>query len=75
MLGWRSALADNFMSESFAELLEESLANQQIKQGSILTALVVDVNSDVVIVHAGLKSEAVVSTFVYPIMGAFLINT
>ena len=48
------------MSESFAELLEESLANQQIKQGSILTALVVDVNSDVVIVHAGLKSEAVI---------------
>ena len=50
------------MSESFAELLEESLANQQIKQGSILTATVVDVNQDVVIVHAGLKSEAVIST-------------
>ncbi|MED5535749.1 MAG: 30S ribosomal protein S1 [Pseudomonadota bacterium] len=48
------------MSESFAELLEESLANQQIKQGSILTALVIDVNPDVVIVHAGLKSEAVI---------------
>jgi small subunit ribosomal protein S1 len=50
------------MSESFAELLEESLANQQIKQGSILTALVVDVNPEVVIVHAGLKSEAVIPT-------------
>jgi len=50
------------MSESFAELLEESLANQQIKQGSILTATVVDVNQDVVIVHAGLKSEAVIPT-------------
>ena len=50
------------MSESFAELLEESLANQQIRQGSILTATVVDVNQDVVIVHAGLKSEAVIPT-------------
>ena len=51
-----------FMSESFAELLEESLANQQIKQGAILTAVVMDVNSDVVIVNAGLKSEAVIPT-------------
>jgi len=50
------------MSESFAELLEESLANQQIKQGAILTAVVMDVNSDVVIVNAGLKSEAVIPT-------------
>jgi len=63
MLNWRSAQADVFfMSESFAELLEESLANQQIRQGSILTATVVDVNQDVVLVHAGLKSEAVIPT-------------
>jgi small subunit ribosomal protein S1 len=48
------------MSESFAELLEESLANQQIKPGAILTGKVIDVNSDVVIVNAGLKSEAVI---------------
>ena len=48
------------MSESFAELLEESLANQQIKPGAIITGTVVDVNDDVVIVHAGLKSEAVI---------------
>jgi len=48
------------MSESFAELLEESLANQQIKPGAILTGTVIDVNADVVIVHAGLKSEAVI---------------
>jgi small subunit ribosomal protein S1 len=48
------------MSESFAELLEESLASQKIKPGSILTGTVVDVNSDVVIVNAGLKSEAVI---------------
>ncbi len=48
------------MSESFAQLFEESLANQQIKPGSILKGVVVDVNSEVVIVHAGLKSEAVI---------------
>jgi small subunit ribosomal protein S1 len=48
------------MSESFAELLEESLGNQQIKPGAILTGLVVAINDDVVMVHAGLKSEAVI---------------
>ena len=48
------------MSESFAELLEESLANQKIKPGSIITGTVIDVNSDMVIVNAGLKSEAVI---------------
>jgi len=48
------------MSESFAELLEESLAGQQIKPGAIIIGTVVDVNSDVVIVNAGLKSEAVI---------------
>ncbi|NIW24696.1 MAG: S1 RNA-binding domain-containing protein, partial [Gammaproteobacteria bacterium] len=48
------------MAESFAELLEESLATQQIKQGAILTGTVIEVNSDVVIVNAGLKSEAVI---------------
>ena len=49
------------MSESFAEMLEESFANQKIKPGAILTGTVVGVNQDVVIVHAGLKSEAVIS--------------
>jgi len=48
------------MGESFAELFEETLANQQIKPGAILAGIVVDVNSDVVIVNAGLKSEAVI---------------
>src|SRR5262245_50354568 len=49
------------MSESFAQLLEESFASQKIKPGSILTGTVVGVNQDVVIVNAGLKSEAVIS--------------
>jgi small subunit ribosomal protein S1 len=48
------------MSESFAELFEESIASQQIKPGAILNGKVVSVNDDVVIVNAGLKSEAVI---------------
>ncbi len=48
------------MSESFAELFEESFASQQIKPGTIITGVVVAVNEDVVIVSAGLKSEAVI---------------
>jgi len=50
------------MTESFAELFEQTPASQQIKPGAILTGLVVDVNSDVVIINAGLKSEAVIPT-------------
>jgi small subunit ribosomal protein S1 len=49
------------MTESFAQLFEESLASQKIKPGSILTGRVVGVTADVVIVNAGLKSEAVIS--------------
>ncbi len=48
------------MSESFAELFEESFASQQIKPGTIITGTVVAVNDDVVMVSAGLKSEAVI---------------
>jgi small subunit ribosomal protein S1 len=48
------------MSESFSELFENSLANQKIRPGTILTGLVVDVTDDVVIVNVGLKSEAVI---------------
>jgi small subunit ribosomal protein S1 len=48
------------MTESFAQLFEESLANQRIRPGMILTGLVIDVSEDVVIVNVGLKSEAVI---------------
>jgi small subunit ribosomal protein S1 len=48
------------MTESFAQLFEESLANKRIRPGMILTGLVVDVTPDVVIVNVGLKSEAVI---------------
>jgi len=48
------------MTESFAQLFEQSLANQRIRPGQILSGLVVNVGSDMVIVNAGLKSEAVI---------------
>ncbi len=48
------------MSESFAELFEESFASQQIKPGAIIKGTVVAVNDDVVLISAGLKSEAVI---------------
>jgi len=50
------------MTETFAELFEESLASESIKPGTILTGLVVDISPEVVIVSAGLKSEAVIPT-------------
>ena len=49
------------MTESFAQLFEESLANKRIRPGMILTGLIVEVTDDVVIVNVGLKSEAVIS--------------
>ena len=48
------------MSESFAELFEESFASQPIKPGAIIIGTVVAVNDDVVLISAGLKSEAVI---------------
>jgi small subunit ribosomal protein S1 len=48
------------MTESFAQLFEQSLANQRIRPGMILTGLIVEVTGDVVIVNVGLKSEAVI---------------
>ena len=48
------------MSESFAELFEQSFASQPIRPGAILKGLVVEINDDVVIVSAGLKSESVI---------------
>ncbi len=48
------------MSESFAELFEQSLASQRIKPGQILSGLIVSVGPDFVVVNVGLKSEAVI---------------
>jgi small subunit ribosomal protein S1 len=48
------------MTESFAQLFEQSLASQRIKPGTILTGHVVEVSEDFVVVNVGLKSEAVI---------------
>jgi small subunit ribosomal protein S1 len=48
------------MSESFAELFEQSLTGVQMEPGSIVTGTVVDIENDWVIVHAGLKSEGMI---------------
>ncbi len=47
--------------ESFAALFEESLARQEMRSGEVITAEVVSVDNDFVIVNAGLKSESVIN--------------
>jgi len=46
--------------ESFAELFEESLARQEMRAGEVITAEVVRVDQNFVVVNAGLKSESYV---------------
>ena len=53
-------LKEKYMSESFAELFEESLKTVELKSGSIITGVVVDIDSEWVTVHAGLKSEGII---------------
>ncbi|MGH1461455.1 MAG: 30S ribosomal protein S1 [Neptuniibacter sp.] len=48
------------MSESFAELFEESLQELEMAPGAIVTGIVVAIENDYVVVHAGLKSEGVI---------------
>ncbi|BCX81571.1 small subunit ribosomal protein S1 [Methylomarinovum caldicuralii] len=48
------------MSESFAELFEESLAKTEMRPGTLVKAKVVDITPDAVIVDAGLKSEGII---------------
>ncbi len=45
-------------SESFAVLFEESLARQEMRIGELITAEVVRVDFNIVVVNAGLKSES-----------------
>ena len=56
------------MTESFAELFEQSLNATQLNPGSIVTGTVVDITNDSVIVNAGLKSEGIIpkSQFLSP---------
>ena len=48
------------MSESFAELLEESLNKTQMSPGSMLMGTVIDIDNDMVIVSTQSKSEGVI---------------
>lgn len=48
------------MSESFAQLFEESLNETPMVPGAIVTGTVVRIESDYVVVSAGLKSESII---------------
>jgi len=48
------------MSESFAELFEQSQIEGKMRPGSIVSATVVEINQDTVVVNAGLKSEGLI---------------
>ncbi len=50
------------MSQSFAELFEESMQSCQMRPGSLVVGEVVYVDDEVVVVNAGLKSEGVIPT-------------
>ncbi len=48
------------MTESFAELFEQTLDESKLRPGAIVTGRVVEIREDVVVVNAGLKSEGIV---------------
>ncbi len=48
------------MTESFAELFENSQTLSKLKPGSIVLGTVIDIRSDVVVINAGLKSEGII---------------
>ncbi|HUT40188.1 MAG TPA: 30S ribosomal protein S1 [Gammaproteobacteria bacterium] len=48
------------MTQSFAEMFEESLAHQEMNRGAVVIGTVVEIQQDSVIVNAGLKSEGVI---------------
>ena len=48
------------MNDSFAELFEQSQIENKMRPGSIISAKVLDIKTDSVVVNAGLKSEGVI---------------
>ncbi|EGV16383.1 30S ribosomal protein S1 [Thiocapsa marina] len=56
------------MTESFAELFEQSLSTTQLQPGTIVIGTVIEITSDNVVINAGLKSEGVIprSQFIGP---------
>ena len=47
--------------ESFAALFEESLNRKEMRIGEVITAEVVSVDENFVVVNAGLKSESIIA--------------
>jgi len=52
--------SETTMTESFADLFAQSLAETRMKPGTIVQGTVVEVRPDFIIVNAGLKSEGVI---------------
>jgi small subunit ribosomal protein S1 len=48
------------MTESFAEMFEQSLAHQELRRGAVVIGTVIDIQPDIVVINAGLKSEGVI---------------
>ncbi|MCL4775253.1 MAG: 30S ribosomal protein S1 [Burkholderiaceae bacterium] len=53
-----TATAISAPAESFAQLFEESLSRQEMRQGEVITAEVMRIDHNFVVVNAGLKSES-----------------
>ncbi len=62
MLSQTSTQPSPANDNSFAALFEESLSRQEMRVGEVITAEVVSVDPNVVIVNAGLKSESTIAT-------------
>ena len=48
------------MTESFAELFEQSLLEKSLKPGTIVSGTVLEIRDEFVVINAGLKSEGIV---------------
>ncbi len=54
------ASASSSVNESFAALFEESLNRKEMRVGEVITAEVVSIDPNFVVVNAGLKSESII---------------
>jgi small subunit ribosomal protein S1 len=55
-----SNLQTQTSENNFAALFEESLTRQEMRAGEVITAEVISVDANIVVVNAGLKSESVI---------------
>jgi len=51
----------NLSTENFAAMFEESLSRQEMRAGEVITAEVVNIDHNFVVVNAGLKSESYIA--------------